>query len=378
MGGIQKSLLNLVKELQNSTPHEIEIFTFSKGELLEEFPKDIKIKYGGRLLESISTPFQIVKKGGVVSISIRLLLMFVVRIIGSQNLYKILFKLQKNDDTYDLAISFFNDVQIGYFNKGTNLYVNKFVKTKKKYAWLHTDPIEAGFSSSTCEKVYREFDKIICVSNAVKDKFDSLLPDYSSKTKVIYNLFPKEEIIEKGKAFTGFEKEVINIISVGRMDNSTKNFDKIPYICDFLKKNGVVNFKWRVVGSGPDFDFNYSLVDKLQVSNLVEYVGHKANPYPLIKNSDLYVLTSHYEGFPMVVNESLILGVPVLTTNYAAVNEQIQNLKNGIIASNGIEELQEIILHLLTKPSLIDEMKHYILNNSYSNKVAIKQLKTEF
>lgn len=379
MGGIQKSLINLVHELQQNEQYEIDIFTFCDGELSKDLPKNIQVRFGNKLLELISTPFHVIKKqGSVISIGLRIFLMMLVRFIGSTNLYKLLFKLEKNDQSYNVAISYFNDVPTGYFNKGTNLYVDQFVNAEKKFSWLHTDPIEAGFSAETCREVYEPFDKIVCVSYAVKEKFDRFLPEYAHKTSVIYNMFPIKEINHQSEKAVEIDSAIINLVSVGRMDNSTKNFDKIPYICRYLNEQGVSNFKWRVIGSGPDFETNNRLVDELNVAHLVEFVGHKTNPYPYIKNSDLFILTSYYEGFPMVVNESLILGVPVVTTNYAAAHEQIEDGKNGIISDNGVEGVQEILLHLLTKPAYVHEMKIYISNNRYSNNIAVSQLESEF
>lgn len=378
MGGIQKSLIHLVNELHKRGQYKIDIFTFCGGELRKELPCDIQVRYAKKPLELISTPFQVVKQQGRVRwVGVRIFLMLLARVIGSNNLYKLLFRFEETENHYDIAISYFNDVSTGYFNKGTNLFVDRNVNAKKKISWLHTDPIEAGFIAETCRKGYKCFDKIVCVSNAVKEKFDAFLPEYKNKTSVVYNLFPIEVILDQAKSSEHFNNHLINIVSVGRIDNITKNFDKIPYICKYLKENGVTHFKWRVIGSGPDFEDNTQLIKELHVSDVVEFVGHQHNPYPYMKLSDLYVMTSKYEGFPMVISESLILGVPVVTTRYAAAHEQIQSGQNGIISENGVEGVQKIIYELLMNPSAIQDMKMYLSNNHYSNHTALEQLEKE-
>src|SRR5690606_31126106 len=115
---------------------------------------------------------------------------------------------------------------------------------------------------------------------------------------------------KKSSMFNPFEKESISLVSVGRIDNSTKRFNLIPEISKLLKDASILNYKWIVVGDGPDMESNKQLVEKLSVSNFVEFVGEKVNPYPYIERSDLFVLTSAYEGYPMVVGESMILGTP--------------------------------------------------------------------
>jgi len=66
-----------------------------------------------------------------------------------------------------------------------------------------------------------------------------------------------------------------------------------------------------------------TLANSLNVSDLIRFEGEKSNPYPFIKGADLFALYSAYEGFPMVVGEAQALDTYILTTNYAAAQEQI-------------------------------------------------------
>ena len=299
-----------------------------------------------------------------------------VRIIGSKKFYRDLFKMQAELGNYDVAISYFNDIPNSYFNRGTNQYVEEFIKAPIKVAWVHTDPEKAMFNYEECVEIYRSFDKIICVSEACKKKFAEFLPQYEAKTGVVYNIFPVNEIKEMATEYIPFNHNgLINLVSVGRIDNKTKRFNLIPEICKRLSNFGITNFYWRIVGSGHRLESNRKLVTELEVDDYVEFVGERTNPYPFIKSSHLFVLTSAYEGFPMVIGESLLLETPVLTTNYAAVNEQVKMGVNGIVVDQDIDSIVSGLRQLLTNQELIERMAEGMKEHPFTNRIANTQLK---
>lgn len=375
MGGIQKALINTIKELQKSNNnYEIDVFLFGDGILTKGIPENVKCYNGSLLLRLSSTPFSMVKNSGnLFHMFLRILCMILVRIMGSEKYYTFLFKRQKKFKNYDVAISYFNDVQKGYFNRGTNQFVVDHVDAKTKIAWIHTDPIKAGFEYKTTINTYKKFGKIVCVSESCRYKFIEYFPEFESKTYVVYNFFPIKEIKSKSKEYAPFKENKISIISVGRIENSTKRFNLIPKICKMLKDASLTNFYWRVIGDGPDIKSNKQLTKELDVSDLLEFTGEKVNPYPYIKESDIFVLTSAYEGYPMVVNESLILGTPVVTTCYSAVNEQIIDNYNGVITEMELKNIFLKIKNLLENPCLINIMTENNKKSDFSNSIAQQQ-----
>jgi glycosyltransferase involved in cell wall biosynthesis len=379
MGGIQKALINTLKELnsKNEQKHntfEIDLFVFGDGILAKELPNNINVYRGSLLLRLISTPFFVVKdSGNLHHIILRVLCMVLVRIIGSEKLYRLLFRWQNKLSRYDYAISYFNDVQNGYFNRGTSQFVDEFVVSNKKIAWMHTDPLKAGYNRNSLINTYKDFHGIVCVSEANKKNLIELMPEFMEKIFVVNNFFPIEEIKTKAMCYIPFEKKEFDIVSVGRIDNSTKRFHLIPEICKMLKDVSITNFHWRIVGDGPDLEKNKQLANVLGVSDLVEFVGQKDNPYPFINSSDLFVLTSAYEGYPMVVLESLILGTPVLTTNYSSVSEQVVDGYNGTITGMELADIYEQIKNILIHPEILFRMKQNLKNDNFSNDRVLQQ-----
>ncbi len=350
IGGIQTALANLLKVLVEKDEYDIELFSFGKGPLAEKIPDSVLVTYGNRPLGLAATSFsEVIRSRKPTDIAIRVFMMLLVRVIGSEHFYNGLLKRHRITKHYDVAISFFNDSPAGYFNRGTNMFVSDYVTASEKAAWLHSDPIDGGFDKEYCRKIYKHFDRIICVSKAVKDKFDLMLPEYDGRTEVVYNVFDSAEIRKRALDFDPIDsKDMYNIVTVCRIDNVSKRVDKIVGLCARLKSEGIVNFRWRIVGGGPDMKADKKAADAAGVDSLLIFEGERSNPYPYISNSDLCALYSAYEGYPMVVGEALILDVPVLTSAYAAAHEQIPQEK-GYIADDDEDFYRRLKKYILSK-----------------------------
>ena len=345
VGGIHTSLINFLQLIDEkcTDQYEVDLFTFGKGALMPQIPASVHVICGKKLLGLSACSFYDVLSGkNIWDIFLRILMMVYVRIVGSDKFYRTMFERHRLDKEYDYAISFFNDVPGAYFNRGTNLFVTDFTKAKNKIAWVHNDPVGMHFDSRECRKTYYDFDQIFCVSKAVKEKFDQLLPEYASRTKVVYNQFSKKYIFSKAMEQNPFEKkDVYHIVTVGRIDNLQKRMDGIIKLCARLRDDGIDRFSWHIVGNGPDLPGNQQMVRDLGMEELVYFEGEKTNPFPYIKHADLFALYSAYEGFPMVIGEAQALDTFVLTTNYAAAKEQILP-EQGIIAESDEQFYQEL------------------------------------
>ena len=344
VGGVQTAFINHLKKISKDSQYDITVYLFSRGKLFEQIPKDIKIIEGNKMLQLISLPFDEVKQTkNIINIILRAGAVIIARWIGVEKFYRMCFK--KLPSHYDVAASYFTDGLNGTFNRGTNLFVSEYVDANEKMTWIHNDPILANFDQEYCRKLYKPFDKIVCVSDAVREKFNLFLPEYKIKTITFHNVFDEEQIKMRSKEFIPFEKSNFDIVTVAREDNLQKRIDGIIRICRRLKDEGISDFKWRVVGGGPSLEYNKELSKELDVDDVVILEGEKTNPYPYIYMSDLFALYSAFEGYPMVVGETMVLNIPILTTNYAAAKEQIPNDK-GVIASND-EEFYRIIKDLI-------------------------------
>lgn len=380
-GGVQIALVNTLKELVKQQ-HAIDLFLFGTGDYMAEVPPEVNFYRGTKGLTLVATPYhKLAQKKHSVDYWYRLGLTLAVRFIKSHRFYTDLFKQQRALGVYDVAISYFTDIPHDYFNQGTNQYVADFVEARQKIAWVHNDPFEGNFEVDHCRRVYEKFDRIICVSEACAAKFRQFLPEYATKVGTVYNFFPLEEIIKKGQSITSnvlihqdTPLPLVKLVTVARIDNHQKRLERILEVGKKLIENNVTNFRWEIIGEGPDLKNNQEQIRLAGLERFIVYLGSQLNPYPAVAQSDLFVLTSQYEGYPMVVNEALILGVPVVTTPYAAAKEQIVSGSNGIITQMNSEDLYQHLKELLENPEKIQQFKDYIQQHPLTNETAATQL----
>ena len=205
VGGVQTAFINHLNKFSKDPQYDITVFLFSKGALYDQMPDNINVIFGNALLQLISLPFSEVKASkNMLKTLIRAGSVIIARLIGVERFYRMCFK--KLSSKYDIAISYFTDGLNGTFNRGTNLFVSEYVDANTKVAWIHNDPILAKFDYDYCKKLYLPFDKIVCVSDAVREKFNEFLPAYKDKTLTFHNVFDEEKIKSLAKEYVPFEK----------------------------------------------------------------------------------------------------------------------------------------------------------------------------
>ena len=88
-----------------------------------------------------------------------------------------------------------------------------------------------------------------------------------------------------------------------------------------MLKETKYDFKVLLVGDGPDNNLYKKMVKEYNLENYILFIGKKENPYPYFKISDCVILTSDYEGYPVVFLESFILNKPLITTKVSDYKE---------------------------------------------------------
>ena len=123
------------------------------------------------------------------------------------------------------------------------------------------------------------------------------------------------------------KENVVTFLNVGRHDERQKKLTRIIYSAEQLKKD---NKKFRIIfiGDGPDTNLYKEEVKNKKIEHEIVFLGRKKNPYPYYKLCDCVVLSSDYEGYPVVYLESFILDKPIITTNVSD-SEQIEG--QGIV-----------------------------------------------
>lgn len=265
-----------------------------------------------------------------------------------------LYKYYVGNEKYDIEIGFFRGLPIKIVSGSTN-------KHSIKLAWVHSDFLKcAGITNGfkNLEKAiesYKSFNNIVCVSKQAADSFKTKM-GITEKLKIIYNINPVIEIIKKSeKKYENPIKKRFNMITVGRLLNSAKGFDRLLEVCKKLNDDGL-DYSLTIVGDGPDKESLQKYIKDEQLTN-VQLVGMQPNPYKYMKNAELLVCSSYFEGYNLTVAESLIVGTPVLSTNCTGPSEILDNGLYGMIVENNTQSLYEGIKKLIKDKELYSYYK---------------------
>lgn len=237
-------------------------------------------------------------------------------------------------------------------------------KNVKKYAWIHINEMEHGtiwkFYPTREQTVnsYKRFDKVVAVSETVKEAFENY-SHLGDKIVVKYNVNDIENIIAKSNEPFDKKTDKFYISTFGRL-STQKGFDRLIRIGKRLKNEGF-NFEIHIFGKGEEQEILSSLIKVNGVNDTVFLDGFTDNPYSVLKNSDLFVCSSLYEGLSTAMSEAVILGIPVVTTKVSGAEEVLgKNNEYGIVTDNDEEALYSAMKKIL-------EDKEYY--NDYKNRV---------
>lgn len=258
----------------------------------------------------------------------------------------------------------------------------------RKIAWVHTafkriESLTSHYKSlNEMQNCYNQFDLIVCVSETVKDNFLSYLVP-SAPCRVLHNVNDTAFIIAKSKEYQNVivrNDSCINMVSVGRLIIPYKGYDRLIRIHKKLLDNGINN-KLYILGDGPDKDKLQNLITQLHVSDTCKLLGFDENPYKYVVNADLFVCSSHKEGFSTAVTEALILGVAVVSTEVSGAKELLgDNNEYGIVTENTDEELYNGIYNILKNQERLDYYKNQsaIRGKAFHTEQTVKEAERVF
>ena len=218
------------------------------------------------------------------------------------------------------------DIIIVYLHGVLTKIVSCAPEHQKTIAYLHADMEKSPFIKSfpnkqEVQRCFSSYDAIVGVSQQVKESFEKVTGIYKN-VYVKYNTFNVEhikraslEVVNNQLILDG----VLNICTVGKLEH-VKGYDRLLRVVKRLTLDNL-QFKLTIVGEGPLKKEFETYIKENNLGNYVTLIGYDKNPYKYIGKSDLFVCSSYTEGFSSVVVESIILGVPVVTTNCAGMKE---------------------------------------------------------
>ena len=260
------------------------------------------------------------------------------------------------DKEYDIAIDFY-----GYGSFITAFLANK-IKAKKKATWLHDEKV---YWMKSVERYLPAYDKVFGVSQAVVNAFCGKYPEFKEKAAVFYNVININDIRKKAneKEKIPFQNDTFNILTVGRLTEQ-KGYDIAIRAASLLAERNI-EFTWYVIGAGRDErKLKRLAAENSGLRKRFIFLGQKKNPYPYMKNCDLYVQPSRHEGYGITLLEARVLCKAILASDIPSSKEQIKDGVNGYITElNGVS-LADKIEYLYKNPREREKTICYLRNHS--------------
>lgn len=240
------------------------------------------------------------------------------------------------------------------------------MKCNKRIMWIHSSiedldyhqykgicRIDKYISYMAQLSALKTADNIVTISEKTSDSVIKLYKDVKSRIKVITNGLNIQDIITKSKLFKVDCKRKFRLITVQRLDRNKNIGFMIEVMSKLVKKYDV---DYLILGKGEKLEELKEQVRKLDLEGNVSFLGFQPNPYPYILSANLVCLSSYIEGSPVIIAESLALGIPFISADVGGVKEFSNEGKCGIVAERKVASYVNEISKLFDNPELLIKM----------------------
>ena len=322
IGGIETSLVNLLNAIDKNKYSITLLLEKKKGILLNKIDKEVEVECYK-----------------VYDISPRI----ISKVI---NIIKRFIFSTFNFNTYDFSCCYATYSYAG----------NKIAKiaSQNSSIWVHSNYRQAYSNINDTLEFFNsrrmnDFRRIIFVSKESEKDYLELYPKDKGKTLVFNNLIDIKSILNKKDENVSLEKPKNKklLVFVGRLDEKSK---RITRIIDIAKN--INNIAIWIIGDGKDKEMYEKLINDNKLEKKVSMLGSIKEPYNYMNLADYIILTSEYEGFPVIYLEALALDKEIITT---------------IPVSDDSLDFNKIA-HIISKDNYVEDIKEILNNNKNKNR----------
>ena len=259
--------------------------------------------------------------------------------------------------------------EISVFSFQANLYCIILCKIFKIKVIIRSNSSPTGWSKNSLKKFIFKYllgmaDKVIVNSIDFKKQFKVL---FNINAKCIYNPLNKSEILKYSKEPIKFpfykkNKKSLKIITIGRFTDQKDHLTLLRSLNEIRDK---IDFKLLIIGRGVN---KYKIINYIKENNLkdnVKILPFQNNPFKYLMISDLFILTSKFEGLPNVLLEAAVLKKFTISTNCpTGPREILQDGKGGFLFKIGDYKSlsQKILNYHQNKKKLRNKINHNYKN----------------
>ncbi len=248
------------------------------------------------------------------------------------------------------------DVEIAFLEGPPTKLLAYHDTPAKKIAWVHTDLSSIHWtqpyykSDQEERQTYECFNQVVFVSEGSRQGFFQRFGVLSTSSTVITNPTDIDGIRKKSTEYDT-PKYSFSFCSVASLC-ARKGQSRLLYAMGRLVKEGF-RFHLELIGDGTAKPFYMDAAQMLDIAPFVHFRGFLYNPYPYIRNSDIFILPSLAEGFPLVLCEALCLHRPIIATDCAGNRDVLHNGAFGLLVDNTEEGLYSGMKRILTDPEFL-------------------------
>jgi glycosyltransferase involved in cell wall biosynthesis len=207
------------------------------------------------------------------------------------------------------------------------------------------------------KSIYPYLNRAVAISEGIKRGTEKLLPRLKDRISVVYIPIDLDQITALGQ-MPLHEADVLRpyLLAVGRLVPQ-KGFDILLEAYSLARKQGIKQ-RLVIVGEGMERKSLELLIDKLDLKGHVHLAGFRENPYAWMKNADMVISSSRFEGFCRVLAEAQALGTAVLSTNCPeGPAEVLEGGLSGMLVENeNAQELAAAIYNLSSKHEIRNQL----------------------
>ena len=318
VGGIQKSLVNLLRNLDYSR-FDVDLYLSEQGDFwAADFPKALKIHTLSPTPRLYSfLPFDLARR--------RLHYDF-------------------PGEPYDLAIDF-NSYQCSCAVGATT------VPARRRVMWIHND-VEIKLRNEWKYRVlwhffkgkFKYYDGFVPVSRALIEPFRRASGVTGKPFTVIQNFIDAAET----PADLHLEPSCLNFVALGRLCHQ-KGYDlMLDLFSKACEKRS--DLRLYIIGDGPDRQALEEQRDTLGLSDKVQFLGSQSNPFAYMSRMDAFLSTSRYEGQPLNIMEAMALGLPLYCS---------KNLEKYTEGLQGKDDLLQALIDAKHEDKRPDDLRSY-------------------
>lgn len=264
---------------------------------------------------------------------------------------------ERRNLVYDYACSHIDDLPKDHFDAvldfrgygSLTTTIGSHLDADFHAVWMHDErmewlPLAMPYLSA--------YDKVFCVSESVKRRFDELAPSHAGNAEVLYNVLDADAIRREAlqPVADDFAQHRNKLVTLGRL-LPQKGIDIAVETAARLRDRGM-DFIWLVLGEGEQRAELETMIHTYGLEHNFILKGRVGNPYPYIKAADVYVQPSRYEGYSLALQEARILGKPIVASDIPSSREQIAEGETGVLVHSDDAALAEGIIRLLNDESL--------------------------